>query len=213
MGTGYPVEEGAWRCGGRRQSIQGKFHPAFASFISLPLWLSTSEIPLLFGNYVKGGKFTLEAAQGMAMRCQYVRLWFCSFCWRKTFCWRTVYGDMSIWLMTIWHEMIYSWVRRMENWQLQVKKIPWSITTGKIRGACSLRSENHSSILKNFTCINWREASKSSTGYILIRKNFIPIMRLIILWTTYGLCSLCRSSFNSAMNFFFTAGNLGIHIG
>lgn len=79
--------------------------------------------------------------------------------------------------------------------------------------ALSKRSGNHSYIRKNFTCINWREASKSSTGYILMRKNFIPIIRLIILWTTYGLCSLCRNSFNSAINFFFTAGNLWIHIG
>lgn len=58
------------------------------------------------------------------------------------------------------------------------------------------------------TCINWREASKSSTGYILIRKNFIPIIKLIMLWTIYGLCSLCRNSLSSAINFFFTAGNL-----
>lgn len=58
------------------------------------------------------------------------------------------------------------------------------------------------------TCINWREASKSSTGYILIRKNFIPIIKLMMLWTIYGLCSLCRNSLSSAINFFFTAGNL-----
>lgn len=58
------------------------------------------------------------------------------------------------------------------------------------------------------TCINWKEASKSSTGYILIRKNLTPMMRLMVLWTTDGLCSFCRSSFSSVMNFFFTAGNL-----
>lgn len=58
------------------------------------------------------------------------------------------------------------------------------------------------------TCMNWKDASKSSTGYILIRKNLTPMMRLIVLWTTYGLCSFWRSSFSSAMNFFFTAGNL-----
>ena len=33
-------------------------------------------------------------------------------------------------------------------------------------------------------------------------------MRLMVLWTTYGLCSFCRSSFSSVINFFFTAGNL-----
>lgn len=33
-------------------------------------------------------------------------------------------------------------------------------------------------------------------------------MRLMVLWTTYGLCSFCLSSFSSYMNFFFTAGNL-----
>lgn len=60
----------------------------------------------------------------------------------------------------------------------------------------------------DITCMNWREASKSSTGYILIRKNFIPIIKLMMLWTTYGLCSLCRNSLSSAINFFFTAGNL-----
>ena len=56
--------------------------------------------------------------------------------------------------------------------------------------------------------MNWNEASKSSTGYILIRKNLTPMMRLMVLWTTYGLCSFCRSSFSSVINFFFTAGNL-----
>lgn len=56
--------------------------------------------------------------------------------------------------------------------------------------------------------MNWKEASKSSTGYILTRKNFMPMMRLMMLWTTKGLCSFCRSSFSSVMNFFLTAWNL-----
>lgn len=63
-----------------------------------------------------------------------------------------------------------------------------------------------------FTCMNWKEASKSSTGYILTRKNFMPIMRLMMLWTTKGLCSFCLSSFSSVMNFFLTAWNLSTHI-
>lgn len=58
------------------------------------------------------------------------------------------------------------------------------------------------------TCMNWKEASKSSTGYILMRKNLSPIMRLIVDWMTYGLCSFCLSSLSSEMNFFLTAGNL-----
>lgn len=72
----------------------------------------------------------------------------------------------------------------------------------------TLRREDAHVPAQDSTCINWREASKSSTGYILIRKNFIPIIKLMMLWTIYGLCSLCRNSLSSAINFFFTAGNL-----
>ncbi len=58
------------------------------------------------------------------------------------------------------------------------------------------------------TCMNWKEASKSSTGYILTLKNFMPMMRLMMLCTTWGLCSFSLSSFSSVMNFLRTAWNL-----
>lgn len=58
------------------------------------------------------------------------------------------------------------------------------------------------------TCMNWKEASKSSTGYILTLKSFMPMMRLMMLCTTWGLCSFSLSSFSSVMNFLRTAWNL-----
>lgn len=165
--------------------------------------------------------------QGTYMECHGGRWGVYSFCWRKPL---FVGGqDVGTWLNSWWQAgmewytpELGDWSTEVQNgqkvsahifmWEWCVEKSPEDLQQERRREACSIRSENHSSILKHFTCINWREASKSSTGYILMRKNFIPIMRLIILWTMYGLCSLCRNSFNSAMNFFFTAGNLKIHI-
>lgn len=129
MGTGYPIEEGAWRCGGRWQSIQGKFHPAFASFLFLPLWFSTSEIPFFFGNYVKGGKLTLEAVSSYAGMQGKEWLWDASmwgrgstlFVGEKLF----LLEEMWTWVYDSWQfEMIHSWVRRLEDWELCVEKSP-----------------------------------------------------------------------------------------
>ena len=128
-------------------------------------------------------------------------------------------------LLQRWHEFkneikclkLYYLVTKpfMNYWGKSVGFFPYGRVNGfsesrsvALRKADASSWQPLSSPAQDSTCINWREASKSSTGYILIRKNFIPIIKLIMLWTTYGLCSLCRNSLSSAINFFFTAGNL-----
>ncbi len=55
---------------------------------------------------------------------------------------------------------------------------------------------------------NWKDASKSSIGAILIRKNFMPIRRDIIDWVTKEFASFPRSSDSSLKNLTRTDANL-----